>query len=353
MADQQVHEMISAFASGCIDKENYRNFKEYLKTGADLPLKEMGEIQNIVSLIPIILDQEVPDPELKGRVAKQLKNYQDEIKAKIRDKKKLTTEDDVTAKSKTKTKRKTFERDEHKMEAPESFSFNSGTSEKKKADQKKKDDNYKYDIVGQTKEFDEPFLINQKFNKSVEADKKPFITIGSIVVSIILVILLVISFFHFTSEISELKGESLNLKADLVQFKMKQSESNKFIEDYKKLIDFVSYSDISIVKMTSSNNNFTGSAKLLLSFENGEALLELSDIPVPQQDSVYKLWMIGQNASYSIGSFIPNENERFLKIAGMPFIDKANISLFRLTVEAGTNGDSSDGRMILYGTLKK
>jgi len=53
MADKAIHEMISAFAAGCMDKANFVQFKDYINEGGELPDRELGELQNIISMIPV------------------------------------------------------------------------------------------------------------------------------------------------------------------------------------------------------------------------------------------------------------------------------------------------------------
>src|SRR3989339_1848838 len=83
MADKALSEMIAAFATGCMDKENYMQFKDYMDEGGNLPKGELGELQNIISMIPVILDLEKPDPTIKDLVAKKLIGMKEEIKTKI------------------------------------------------------------------------------------------------------------------------------------------------------------------------------------------------------------------------------------------------------------------------------
>lgn len=87
MADKAIYEMISAFASGCMDSENYKYFRNYLLSDGEMPKGELGELQNVISLVPSILETETPNPELKEKVAKKLISLQDEIKLKIKEKK--------------------------------------------------------------------------------------------------------------------------------------------------------------------------------------------------------------------------------------------------------------------------
>ena len=91
MADKALSEMIAAFAAGCMDKQNYMQFKDYIDEGGLLPKRELGELQNIISMIPVILDLESPDSSIKDLVAKKLIGMKEEIKTKIIEGKKKTT----------------------------------------------------------------------------------------------------------------------------------------------------------------------------------------------------------------------------------------------------------------------
>ncbi|MDH7605806.1 MAG: hypothetical protein QHH13_12965, partial [Melioribacter sp.] len=90
MSDDAIHEMMAAFAIGCMDRKNFIQFKDYVDAGGELPEGALGELQNIVSLIPIILEIEQPKESLKDEVAKRLIGLQDEIKTRIREEKRKT-----------------------------------------------------------------------------------------------------------------------------------------------------------------------------------------------------------------------------------------------------------------------
>ena len=99
MPDKAIYEMISAFAVGCMDKQNYMQFKDYIAEGGDLPKSELGELQNVISMIPVILELENPDPIIKDLVAKKLIGIKDEIKTKIMEGKKKSFTSSRTATS--------------------------------------------------------------------------------------------------------------------------------------------------------------------------------------------------------------------------------------------------------------
>lgn len=75
-------EMIQAKALGCLDSNNNKELFEYLNLGGEFPWKEFGEYQNLTSLLPIILELNVPDTKVKDKVAKRIYDAIAEQKAK-------------------------------------------------------------------------------------------------------------------------------------------------------------------------------------------------------------------------------------------------------------------------------
>ena len=83
MADKGLTDLLFAFSLGCLDDDNKKKLREYLKSNNDYPLQELGEHQNLVALLPIILEIENPTAELKDKVARNLYQVQEELKSKI------------------------------------------------------------------------------------------------------------------------------------------------------------------------------------------------------------------------------------------------------------------------------
>lgn len=78
---QEASDLIYAGVLGCLDKVDQMKLNDYLKSGGEL-LPNVGELQNIAVLLPIILQAENPDPGLKDKVARKLYRIKDEIRAK-------------------------------------------------------------------------------------------------------------------------------------------------------------------------------------------------------------------------------------------------------------------------------
>ena len=78
---QEAADLIYASVLGCLDRADQKKLNEYIKSGGKLP-SNMGELQNIAAMLPVILQAETPDAQLKDKVARKLYRIKDEIRAK-------------------------------------------------------------------------------------------------------------------------------------------------------------------------------------------------------------------------------------------------------------------------------
>jgi len=79
---QEAADLIYANVLGCLDRGDQTKLTEYINAGGELP-SNMGELQNIASMLPVILHAENPDSRLKDKVARKLYRIKDEIRAKV------------------------------------------------------------------------------------------------------------------------------------------------------------------------------------------------------------------------------------------------------------------------------
>ncbi len=75
-------DLIKAKTLGCLNKDENAELNEYMVSGDDFPWDVMGEYQNLTSMLPILLQLEVPDSELKDNVARKLYKILEELKVK-------------------------------------------------------------------------------------------------------------------------------------------------------------------------------------------------------------------------------------------------------------------------------
>jgi len=75
-------DLLKAKTLGCLTKDEDAELKEFMKSGEDFPWDVLGEYQNLTAMLPILLQLEVPDSELKDNVARKLYKIIEELKAK-------------------------------------------------------------------------------------------------------------------------------------------------------------------------------------------------------------------------------------------------------------------------------
>ncbi|MHB1687023.1 MAG: anti-sigma factor [Ignavibacteriaceae bacterium] len=84
MAEQnEYYDFLFAYSLGCLDENDLNILKEYLQSGREFAWQELGEFQNLASLLPSILNIESPSPQLKDKVARNLYRIRDEKRLKL------------------------------------------------------------------------------------------------------------------------------------------------------------------------------------------------------------------------------------------------------------------------------
>jgi hypothetical protein len=63
---------LHAFALGCLDNEDFIKVLNHIRAAEEFPYQELGEYQNLASLLPSFLEIEMPDQSVKDKVARKL-----------------------------------------------------------------------------------------------------------------------------------------------------------------------------------------------------------------------------------------------------------------------------------------
>lgn len=88
---QKIIGLIPAKAIGCLTAEDNLIIQSYLDEGNEFPWEELADYQYTVSLLPLALELEIPEPALKDNVALKLIKITEEQRAKkIREEEQLT-----------------------------------------------------------------------------------------------------------------------------------------------------------------------------------------------------------------------------------------------------------------------
>ena len=358
MADQALHEMVAAYAVGCMDKQNFVQFKDYMQEGGDLPEGELGELQNIISMIPVILDLEKPHPAIKDMVAKKLIGMKDEIKAKIINERntivstnlrqtvqtpaafKTTAIPTVKSQPTTPTYR-TKETDSksafHFAEEEFSNTFADENIKRKKTPRV----TTPAPVAPKTEilkpiEVDEPKLNTKHITEEVTVvtDNRGSSSILPIIGLIIsLLLITVLGYFVFLSN-QKLNSRLEDLQNEINAMRSQVANANNFVGNNSSLVEFFNYKDISVFNLTSADLNVKASAKVLLSFNEKEGLIQFRNMPAFQNGQFFQLWIENKGQSYSLGTYQP-VNSEYIKITSFPFLPKEQISSYKITVENG------------------
>lgn len=360
MADQAIHEMIAAFVTGCMDKNNFEQFKDYLNEGGDLPKRELGELQNIISMVTVILDLENPNPSIKNMVAKKLIGMKEEIKTKILEDKKKTYAAKMKTSwinpSSTKTS-KPYEQNSHTFgeKIPStSTSAYQFAEEERSENHTPKGVKSKTPVPEEKTQMQEPKKIERltpieqpqslftqpKPGKSKQPQQEKLSSgiAGWIAILLVIVLFTILGYYVYSS-VDSLHKQVGDLKSEVTSMRSQLGKANNYISNYTSLIEFFNYKDIVVYSLASFKANENASARVFLSFSEKEGLIQFKNAKPLQPNQAYQVWMVSRGRSYSLGVYRPAGSE-YLKINTFPILSKENIESFRVTIES-SNGSTS------------
>lgn len=359
--DPPIHEIISAYSAGCIDVKNLMQFMEFIREGGSLPPKELGELQNIMALIPVILEPETPDPELKDKVAKRLISMHEEMKDKIKAVKEQTkvtkVEKDKTVAAAPaaatpeppKTKRMTVENEpaaekrdtirEEEPSQPREPKEQPPRQPRVEQPERKGGRKGKLYTEGPTP------IYNERDNSGGSN------TFFWIVVILILVVSCVIGYFMYSANQS-LEEEVRALEEKVTDLQQQLRINTDFVSQYNSLIEFFNYKDISVVDLDPGEASPESSGKLYISFAQREGLIEFTNMPELKTSEGYQLWMVSKGKSFSLGTYVPIPGRRYHEIDDIPYVPKEDVDLFRITNEPREGAEVPSGETYLFGNFE-
>jgi hypothetical protein len=339
MANDAINEMISAFALGCMDKENYKQFRDYIENGGELPKGELGDLQNIVSLIPTILDIDSPKSELKNELGKRLIEIQKHIQNK-----------------------EIEERRETRIEAEEEFLERDSSTKIFDVNEKRLDYS-KQSIVDESKTTELPKATNSKIKKTVitksetsEPVTQKLSSLNTVLLwgfTSLLLVATVILYFWMLDKTDSIVKENEHLASQIVKLRTDLSRTSNYINENKEFIEFFNYPNITIIQLKGLEKTSKEKGKLFISFDAGEGLLDLKNMPHIDAEKVYQLWLVSRKNTFSLGTFEITPDKKYIRFSGIPFMMLEDIQLFRITKEAKGNTIVPNGETVLFGATQK
>ncbi len=337
MADNQIKEMISAFAIGCMDRKNYKQFRKYLEKRGNLPKGELGDLQNIISLIPTILEVELPSAELKNELGKRLIQIQKDINSKVvenRRETRIEAEEDFVLRDASTKVFSVGEMRNTKMEKT--------IAEEYPKPAPFKPISKKTDRVSRLNTIAEPTKTeSNKINKI------------HLVITGILFVLIVILFFIFSGRISKLEDANANLNNKVIKLRTDLTRTDNFVTQNMEFVEFFNNPYIEIIPLKGANKNLSASGRLFIAFGSGEGLLQLQNMPHIESDMNYQLWLVSKTETFSLGTFEIKPDKKYMPISEIPFMMKEDIKMFRITKEKKGETLVPTGETVLFGAIRK
>lgn len=319
MPDQAINEMISAFAAGCMDKENHVHFYNYLKNKGDLPYKELGQLQTLSSMLPIILELEYPRPDLKNKVARTLISLQDEIKERIKIEKQKTIEisriQKTTEPVKNEIERNLNNISQSEIQVPEA---------EKNMNDRIPNEPAQNNYINQD---------NRLFTGNItRPPEPPSFTPVWIIIALLFIALCVIGYFTY-SGFTDVKESITKSENNIASLKNELRNTSEFINRNSALIDFFNYENIWSVQLSGADPLLKISGKLFIAQNEKEALIQMSNLPTPSPEETYQIWIVTKNQTFSMGNFFVEPGSRFVKLSNIPVISQDQIVQFKITIE--------------------
>lgn len=316
MSDQAINEMISAFAAGCMDKENYLNFVKYIRGGGELPYKELGKLQTLSAMLPVILDQETPPAALKNRVAKSLIQMQDEIKEKIKTERKQTV--DIPRPAPAAHTKAEEETASNRIDEPRRVTEQSAPAPSTQNEMPK--DSLTYNA-------------GRLFSETPQRQfEMPSFTPVWIVIALLFIALGALAYFNYSAH-SEMSDMLAKAESDISNMKAELRGTSDYISRNSALVDFFNFDDIWVVQMNGVDQQKDVYGRLYVSLQGKEALLQMTNLPTPSPDNIYQLWMETRQQSYLIGSFFIEPASRYVKLTKLPSVTRDQVTQFKITLE--------------------
>jgi predicted nucleic acid-binding Zn ribbon protein len=386
------YEFLYAYSLGCLDEDDLINFKNFLNSDEDYYWQELGEFQNLSSLLPSILPVEKPDPEVKDKVARKLYRIRNEIKAK-RDKLKkgLKAPEAVIEKvieppkeeilPEEKQQEATEDKQGHNVEdfeivtSKEKIPENLIPSEEEKEEQ---DINKEKKSGGEVLNFEKkPEILNDidtdittKKNKVVDSvaeepsptknaieksrkhkqsrirqiekqerarSRRSLLSMMAFLAMLILVLIFGYLYFKFSSSTKGYEARINSLNQNL-------SELNERFSQNKDLQAVLSSRNLKTVKLSGTDIAKDAFGKLFISLDTNHGFIQVSDLPTLKEGEVYQLWIYIYDNYMLLAKFNPTDNPAYVPFDTPQLSEDSKVS-FILTREL-SNGILQPGKEI-------
>ncbi|MGE5353615.1 MAG: anti-sigma factor domain-containing protein [Acidobacteriota bacterium] len=391
LSEQKFREMIYPFSAGCLDKDECLDFIEYLRSGQKVPENELGELQNVVALMPAILELETPQPHVKDKVAKRLYRMREELREKKKQMVQDLTQEDAHPINENVFAEKVYEKPEEKpalkktgrmtvetpafqsepmgnMSRPLSKSVivevpytdpdkvESEIPETPSAVYRSMDTFQQAAPLKEDAEVVKPERTESirpkraKIEPDYEEEEKSERSFRNIMIlSSILVFVLIaggIIYFAMNRELHQGKEQIASLSG---QVNALNSEILR-LDRNQKVLAVLSAKDLRTINLDGADGNSGGFGKLSILQNGSEGVIQFYNMPQLKDSSVYQLWLKSRDRYYSLGAFRTIREVEYFPFS-IPNEAQGKIDSYIVTLESAEGRTTPSDKVYLMTTL--
>jgi hypothetical protein len=326
---ENINDLIYAYSLGCLDNEELKRLKEYLDSGEYNNIQELGEFQNLASLLPSTLKIEIPDPQLKDNVAKKLYRLKDEIRAQRQKNKPTLNIKEVNGEKTEDSLPNATERLN-----PEYYSFESTQTNEN-------------DIQNMVEEFNG--LSNNReiplIRPIVPIKKNSKMMILGALLFFLLAIGIILTYLNISLKTNNLDNEVEKLKKEVGSLNI-QLISNQEIRE------MLQSPDVQVINLRGTSLNPKSFGKLIIGLNKEAGYVQIAQMPAIPKDKIFQLWVRISGSYLSLKTLQPSDTMGFysFKMLTLPKEDDFN---FFITEEPSSGSRTPSNNVYLQGIFNR
>ena len=324
---ENVNDLIYAYSLGCLDSDEIERLRENLESGEGLNIKELGEFQNLASLLPSTLKIENPDPQLKDNVAKKLYRLKDEIKAQRQKNKPL-----INIQESNVDKGQNSSVQEPEITKSESDTLISTPTEEKD--------------IQKTVEGTIDFTNNPEnsiFRQAVPVKKNYNIMIWGVILSFLLAIGFIAIYLNISLKTNNLDNEVEKLKKEVGSLNLQLIGSQEIRE-------MLQSPDVQVINLRGTDLSSNSFGKLIIGSDKEVGYIKFAQMPTIQEDKLFQFWVNKSGSFISLRTFQASDTMGFYTFKMLNFKKGDNIN-FLITEEPSSGSTTPSNKVFLRGKL--
>jgi len=322
---ENINDLIYAHSLGCLDNEELQRLREHLDGGEDVNIKELGELQNLASLLPSILKIENPDPQLKDNVAKKLYRLKDEIKAQ---------------RQKNKPQNNIQETNGEKgqdsfLKEPDILTSESGAVKSVKAE-----------LVDVQKDGERTKNLRNNSDSNIILPAVPVkrsykMRIWGFILLLLLAIGIIVIYLNISLKTNNLNNEVYKLKKEV-------GNLNTQLIGSQEIKEMLQSPDVQVINLKGTNLSPNSFGKLIIGSDKEVGYIQFAQMPVIKEDKVFQLWVRLSGSYISLRTFQASDTTGFYSFKTINLQKESDIN-FLITEEPSSISTAPSNKVYLQG----